>query len=381
MKKIFFVANTGFFLYNYLLGVMRSFKKENFEIVVVAPKDEYTDMLIIEGFRFVLIKELDRKGANIFNDIRLMIELYNIFRKEKPFLTLNFTIKINVFGTFAAKLAKVNSICTVSGLGWLFTEKSIKTVIGGFLYKILYKIAFSIALNIVFQNIYDMEFFIKNKLVDKNKSYLTPGPGVDTDYFSPECCSTKNYQSDKHVFLLLARMLWDKGIGELVSAAREAKKIYSMTEFWLVGPLDKENRAAIPEETIRGWEEEEIIKYFGKTNDARSFLCNCDVAVLPSYREGIASSLIEAMALGKPVITTDAIGCRDVVEDGKNGFLVPVKDDKALAEAIIKYILLSPEEKKLMGEYSREKALKKFDKKIVTNVYKKIINDVMAQVK
>lgn len=379
--KLLFTANTSFFIYNYLSGVLIAFKEKGYEVVLAAPEDEYSKVLRKEGFRCIPIKSIDRKGANGFKDIKLMKELYNIYRLEKPDLVLHYTIKINVYGTFAAKLAGSTSVCTVTGLGWLFTEKSIKTAIGGFLYKILYKIAFSIAVRIVFQNINDKEFFIRNRLAKIDKTDLTPGPGVDTDYFSPDSCPASSQDGDQYVFLLLARMLWDKGIRELAHAAREVKKSYPLTEFWLVGPLDRENRAAISEGTIKQWEDEGIFKYFGRTDDPRSFLCSCDVAILPSYREGTASSLIEAMALGKPVITTDAIGCRDVVEDGKNGFLVPVKDDKALVEAIIKYILLSPEEKKLMGEYSREKALKEFDKKIVINVYKKIINDVMAPVK
>ena len=374
--KLLFAANTTFFIYNYLLGVIKTFSSEGFEVILAAPEDEYTSLLEKEGFRHIPIKGLDRKGANGLKDIRLILELYRIYKKEKPDLVLHYTIKINVYGTFAAKLAKTGSVCTVTGLGWLFTEKNIKTMIGGFLYKILYKIAFSIALNVVFQNRYDKEFFIDNRLVRKEKTFLTPGPGVDTDYFSPECCPDERRHRGKCIFLLLARMLWDKGIGEFVEAARRVKQSYPFAEFWLVGPMDKENRAAIPERAIKKWEEEGIVKYLGKVDGVRPFLCACDVAILPSYREGTASSLIEAMAVGKTVITTDAVGCRDVVEDGKNGFLVPVKDDEALTDAIIKYILLPQENKIEMGKYSREKALREFDKRIVIDTYRKIINNV-----
>jgi len=377
-SKLLFVSNTAFFIYNYLLGVMKALKAENYEIVIAAPEDEHTIMLKAEGFKCIPLKELDRKGANAFNDLKLMLELYNVYKIEKPDLVLHYTIKINVYGTFAAKLSKTNSICTVSGLGWLFTEKSIKTTIGAFLYKILYKIAFSIALNVVFQNRYDQAFFIESGLVDKYKALLTPGPGVDTGYFSPEQCKDNQTNRNNYIFLLMARMLWDKGIGEFAEAARTVKKRFPSAEFWLVGPIDKENRAAIPEDLIRNWEREGIVRYLGKVNDVRPFLCKCNVAVLPSYREGTASSLIEAMALGKPVITTDAIGCRDVVEDNENGFLVPIKDARALADAIIKYILLAHEDKIKMGICSREKALKEFDKRIVIDVYRTIINNAIG---
>lgn len=376
--KLIFVGNTSFFIYNYLLGVIKAFRGDGFEVVLVIPEDEYSQTLREEGFRCIPIRGLDRKGANGFRDVKLMLELYEIYQAEKPDLILHYTIKLNVYGTFAARLAKVPSVCTVTGLGWLFTEKTLVTLIGGLLYKILYKIAFAIALNVVFQNTSDQAFFIKNKLVRKEKASLTPGPGVDTGYFSPDSCKCINRDQGNFVFLLLARMLWDKGIGELVEAARMIKKDYPSVEFWLVGPTDRENRAAIPEDVIRAWEEEGVIKYFGMSNDVRSFLCDCDVAILPSYREGTASSLIEAMAVGKPVITTDAVGCRDVVEDGRNGFMVPVKDYQALAHAIKRYILLSSEEKIEMGRYSREKALREFDKKIVIDVYRKIINCAMG---
>jgi glycosyltransferase involved in cell wall biosynthesis len=374
MSKILCVANTAFFIYNYLLGVLKALKNDGPEIIIVAPEDEYTHLLEAEGFRYITLKKLDRKGANAFKDLRFMQELYDIYKMEKPDLVLHYTIKVNVYGTFAARLAKTESVCTVSGLGWLFTEKSMKTIIGGFLYKILYKIAFSMALNVVFQNIYDRTFFTENGLVDKDKVFLTPGPGVDTDYFSPEQSKDSRANRDNLIFLLMARMLWDKGIGEFVKAAIVVKRRFSFAEFWLLGPIDKENRAAIPENVIKGWESEGIIRYLGKTNDVRPFLRECDVAVLPSYREGTASSLIEAMAAGKPVITTDAIGCREVVEDGKNGFLVPVKDDNALADVIIKYILLEQEEKKRMGEYGRGKVLREFDKKFVIDTYRTIIS-------
>jgi glycosyltransferase involved in cell wall biosynthesis len=376
LPKLLFVGNTPFFIYNYLLGVIKAFRNDGFEVVLAAPEDEYSQTLRKEGFRCIPVSSLDRKGANGFRDIKLMMELYKIYSAEKPDLILHYTIKLNVYGTFAARLMKTPSVSTVTGLGWLFTEKTLVTLIGSFLYKILYKIAFSIALNVVFQNTNDQAFFIQNKLVRKEKTSLTPGPGVDTDYFSPESCQRVKRDQEKIVFLLLARMLWDKGIGELAEAARIVKKDYPFVEFWLVGPMDNENRAAISADAIKTWEEEGIFKYFGKTKDVRSFLCDCDVAVLPSYREGTASSLIEAMALGKPVITTDAVGCRDVVEEGRNGFVVPVKDYQALAHAMKRYILLSGEEKSKMGKYSREKALREFDKKIVIDVYRKIIGPV-----
>jgi glycosyltransferase involved in cell wall biosynthesis len=378
--RILVAANTAFFIHNYLLGVIKALRDDGFEVVLAAPDDEYTGILEGEGFRCIHVRQLDRKGANGFKDLRLMAELLRIYKKERPHMVLHYTIKLNVYGTFAAKLARAHSVCTVTGLGWLFTEKTLVTAIGGFLYKILYRIAFAAASGVVFQNSSDRDFFVGNHLVSQSKVYLTPGPGVDTDHFSPALCENQDRElaGGKVVFLLLARILWDKGIGEFAEAARIVKQSHADAEFWLVGPMDSENRAAIPEDVVKAWTDQGVLRYFGRAHDVREYYCQCDVAVLPSYREGTASSLIEAMAMGKAVITTDAIGCRDVVEDRKNGFLVPLKDSKALADAMIAYIDLPGEEKEEMGKYSRVKALRDFDKRMVTDTYRKIIRSALG---
>ena len=224
--KLLCVANTAFFIHNYLLGVIKAFKEDGFEVVLAAPEDEYSKTLEGEGFRCIPVRQLDRKGANGLKDLKLMAELLGIYRRERPDMVLHYTIKLNVYGTFAARLAGAHSVCTVTGLGWLFTEKTLVTMVGGFLYKILYKIAFSMAFGVVFQNSNDRDFFIRNRLVTEVKTFLTPGPGVDTDHFSPVFCQSqdKGQTSDRVVFLLLARILWDKGIGEFVEAARVVKQ-------------------------------------------------------------------------------------------------------------------------------------------------------------
>jgi len=373
--KIFFVSNTAFFIHNFFPGLIRTLKDNGNEVVIVSPEDEFSEKLKNDGFKFIPVGSLNRKGSNPVEDFNLFSELYKIFKDGKPDLVLLYTIKINVYGGMAAKLAGVKFVCTVTGLGWLFTEKSLKTVIGGLGYKILYKIAFAFAEKVIFQNEDDREFFLKNWLVDRGKTILTPGVGVDTDRFSPKACEGVELNSQKTVFLLVARMLWDKGIGEFVEAAKIVKERYPFIEFCLLGPLDYENRSAIPENIIKGWENEGVIKYLGKTTDVRPFICQSDVVVLPSYREAIGKSLLEAMAMGKPVITTDTAGCKETVDDGKNGFLVPVKDSKSLADAMIKFIQFPSEEKRKMGEYSREKAVRGFDENIIIDLYNKVIKN------
>jgi len=353
-------------------------KKAYEDIIVVAPHDDYSERLRQKGLNLLPIFNLNRKGSNPIEDFRLFNELYKIFCNEKPDLALLFTIKINTYGGMAARLTSTKTICTVTGLGWLFTEKSIKTRLGGYGYKQFYKIAFSHAEHVVFQNSDDRMFFLQDHLVQEKKTVLTPGVGVDTGYFSPEFCFSLNKENKNgFIFLLMARMLWDKGIGEFVEAARIVKEKYPSADFWLLGPIDYENRSAIPEKHIREWEEKGYVKYKGMAFDVRPYICKCHVLVLPSYREAIGKSILEAMAMEKAIITTDAPGCRDTVDEGKNGFLVPVKDASALANAMMRYLKLSREEKEIMGKNSREKVIKEFDEKIVVNRYLNLIKKVL----
>jgi hypothetical protein len=181
--RILFVANTSFFLHNFMLGTMRRVREEGCEVVAAAPVDGLTPRVEAEGFRVHPLRELDRKGSNPFQDLRLLRELYGLYRREKPDLVLHFTIKVNVYGSIAAKLAKTKSVCTVTGLGWLFTEKGVVTAIGGMLYKILYRIAFVFTEKVIFQNHDDRDFFLRRKLVSNDKALVTPGVGIDTSHF------------------------------------------------------------------------------------------------------------------------------------------------------------------------------------------------------
>jgi glycosyltransferase involved in cell wall biosynthesis len=376
--KIFFVANTSFFLHNFLLGTMRRVREEGSEVVAAAPVDGLTPRVEAEGFRVHPLREMDRKGSNPFQDLRLLRELYGLYRREKPDLVLHFTIKVNVYGSIAAKLAKTKSVCTVTGLGWLFTEKGVVTAIGGMLYKILYRIAFAFTEKVIFQNHDDRDFFLQRKLVSNDKALVTPGVGVDTGYFSPQR-DTSEQNKRRVSFLLIARMLWDKGIGEFVEAARKVKQYYPDAEFCLLGPIDHGNRSAIPRDSIERWEADGLIRYLGATDDVRPFISRSHAVVLPSYREAIGKTLLEAMSMGKPIIAADSPGCRDTVEEGKNGFLVPVKNSARLADAFMKFIDLSVEEREKMGSYGRDKVVREFDQTIVNSVYIDVVKHALAE--
>jgi glycosyltransferase involved in cell wall biosynthesis len=374
---ILFVANTSFFLRNFMLGTMKRVREEGCEVVAAAPVDELTPRIVAEGFPVHPVRELDRKGANPLQDIRLVRELYALYRREKPDLVLHFTIKLNVFGGIAARLAGVPSIPTITGLGWLFTDRSAKALLGAQGYKLLYRFALGPCPQVVFLNRDDRAFFVKSRLAREARCIVIPGSGVNTDRFAPPGTAINRGEHGCCVFLLIGRLLWDKGIAEYADAARIVKKTYPDAEFRLLGPFDRENRAAVPESAVRGWEAEGAITYLGRTDDVRPFVEESDVVVLPSYREGLPSVLLEAMSMARPVIASDVPGCRDLVEEGRTGFLVPAQDAGTLADRMITCIGMGPGGRGKMGMKARERVLREFDARKAEGAYASLVNGAL----
>lgn len=371
--KIIFVANVARDLYNFRLGLMKCLKKNGYKVLCVVPQDEFKDKFLKEGFSFICLNELRREEKNLIKNILLILKLYRIYKNERPCLVLHYTLKPVIFGNIASKIAGVKSLSIITGLGSFFIRRNLLK----FLFICLYKISLRFTERVFFLNEDNMNFFVERIIIPKYKAFLIRGEGIDTNYYNPDFCKNKSIEKDKFVFLLISRMIWDKGIGEYVEAAQMVKEKYPNTEFWLLGPLDRANPTAISYEKIREWQDKNIIKYLGSTDDVRPFICESDAVVLPSYGEGLPRSLLEAISMGKPVITTNSVGCREVVENDKNGFLVPVKDPKALAEAMIKFIELPKEKIDMMRKYSREKAVKEFSEKIIIDKYLKVINEIL----
>jgi glycosyltransferase involved in cell wall biosynthesis len=353
---------------------MNALKKKGFEVYAVAPYDEFSENLKKE-FKYYEIKNLDRKGINPFKDLKLLKEYIDIYRKIKPDLVINFTIKPNIYSSIACGMLKIKSISVITGLGYVFVK-------GGVLEKIvstLYKTVFKFNEKIIFQNEDDQKIFINKGIITQPKSFLIKSSGINTTYFSPDFCKSIEKEKNKFIFLLIARLLWDKGIGEFVETGKRIKEKYPYTEFWLLGALDRGNPSSISEEKIREWERENIIKYLGETNDVRPYICQANCIVLPSYREGVPRSLIEAMAMEKPIITTDAPGCKDVIIDNVNGFMIKAKDSISLYNAMEKMISLNTEERLKMGQEGRKLVLKEFDEKIIIGKYLKLIEEILGQ--
>jgi glycosyltransferase involved in cell wall biosynthesis len=314
---------------------------------------------------------MNRKGTNPVEDMKTTIQFYRLYKKIKPDVVLHFTIKPNIYGTIAARLLNIKIINNIAGLGTLFIKENFFTKIAS----LLYKYSLNKSNVIFFQNNEDFELFINRKLVQKKKCDILPGSGVNINKFKPR--KVKN-NDNKFKFLLMSRMLWNKGIGEYVEAARLINKKYSNVEFQLLGFIDKENKNAISEQQIQKWAEEKIINYLGSSDDVRNFIANADCIVLPSYyREGIPRSLLEAASMAKVIITTDTIGCREIVNEGINGFLCKIKDAKDLASKMEKVLNLTKDERNKMGRAGREKILAEFNETIVINKYLKAIKNII----
>ena len=370
--KVILTSNTSWSLWNFRLGLMRALKEKGFEVWAVAPYDEFSENLKKE-FKYYEIKNLDRKGTNPLRDLKLLMEYIRIYRKIKPNLVINFTIKPNIYSSIACGFLGIKCISVITGLGYVYVKGGVLQVITN----LLYKVALSFNKKVVFQNEEDGNIFINKGIINPNKSVLIKGSGVDTKFFSPEFCKNINKEKDKFIFLMVSRLLWDKGVREFVEAGKKLKEKYPFVELWLLGPLDRGNPSAIPEEKLREWEG--IIKYLGETKDVRPYVCQADCVVLPSYyREGIPRSLLEAMAMEKPIITTDTPGCRDVVRDGVNGFMVKARDFMSLYDAMERMIKLDAEKRLKMGKEGRKLVLEEFDEKIIIEKYLAIIESVLG---
>ena len=365
------MANTTWNIYNFRLNILEKLIKENFEIVVIAPVDEYIHYKEeYPSVTHIPLKSLHRDSVNPLRDMLLTVELIRKYSRIKPDILLHYTVKPNIYGGIAARYCGIPSIAVVTGLGYAFIHNGIIKKIT----KALYKISSGFHKKFIFENIDDRELFIKHRLIRKNQGISVKGCGVDAQYFVPQ---PNGKVKDKTVFTFLGRLLYDKGVSEFVRAAHKVKSVNPKAEFWVVGEIDKHNPAAIREEDLISWVKDKTIIYHGSTHDVKKYIAASDCIVLPSYREAIARSITEGMSMEKPVITTNTAGCREAVEEGKNGFLVPVKDSESLANAMVSFLKLPSEDRHKMGIYGRKKVLQEFDDRIIAEDIYQIIDGVL----
>lgn len=364
--KVIIALNTAWNLVNFRAGLIRAMIAEGHEVVAVAPYDDYAPRLAELGCRFVALP-MDNKGTHPGRDLLLFLRFLNLLRRERPAVYLGYTIKPNVYGSLAAHALGIPVVNNIAGLGAVFIRDNWLTR----LVRLLYKTALSRSHHVFFQNDEDMRQFVGHGLVEADKVSRLPGSGIDLDIFRYAPLSPLEDRPFR--FLLVARLLWDKGVGEYVEAARMVRQNYPAARFQLLGFLDVKNPSAVSSAQMNEWVDEGVVEYLGVADDVKPHMAASDCVVLPSYREGVPRSLLEAAAMGRPIVTTDTVGCRDVVDHGLNGLLCRVADSGDLADKLMQMMEMSTEERSMMGREGRRKMEHQFDEKIVIQRYLDIL--------
>ncbi len=359
-KKVLIIGGYAPSLLNFRGALIRHLCEQGHEVLACAPdpSPEIERGLAQIGARCVAVP-MNRTGLNPFADLRYLLRLVALMRTHRPDVVLSYTVKPLIWGSLAARIAGVpRRYALITGLGYAFGRETAKQRLVGGVVGLLYRAAMSACQRVAFQNPDNQETFQKLKIVSADKTVVVNGSGVDVAHYGfhrplPERCT----------FLLIARLLKDKGILEYAEAARQIRKRYSNVRFLLVGAHDINPMALTADErdacVTRGG-----LEYLGEVADVRHAIRECSVYVLPSYAEGMPRTVLEAMSMGRAIVTTDAPGCRQTVVPGENGLLVPVRDASALSDAMCRF-LEEPHLVEIMGKNSRALAERSYDVKLV----------------
>jgi len=364
MPKIILFSNTAWYLYNHRLTLARAIRAAGMQPILVSPPDEYAQKLVEAGFEWRPI-QLVRHGTNPLHELISFMQILRLYKAEQAQIIHHFTVKPVLYGTIAARLAgKAGVVNSITGQGFLFVNQSLAARLLRSLVRPLYRLALGYRRSLtVFQNPIDKRSFLARGYVDEEQTVLIPGSGVDLNRFAlqPE-------PEGIPVVMLASRLLWDKGIDEFIGAVRLLRERKIKARFVLVGEPDEGNPASIAAADIHSWEQEGLVEYWGQRDDMPVVITASHVIVLPSYGEGLPRVLLEAAAVGRPIVATDVPGCRDVVVDGETGYLVPVRDAAALADAIEK-LLTDKESRKRMGLAGRVRVAEHYSAERINGQY------------
>lgn len=360
-KTIVLSINASWNIFNFRMGLIRALQTAGHRVVALAPPDAWSARIEEAGIEYRPIA-MDKKGLSPLADLMLLWRYGRALREIRPDVFLGYTAKPNVYGSLAAQALGIRVINNVSGLGTAFIREGPLTRI----VSALYRIAFRRSATIFFQNEEDRSLFVERGLVAGGKARLLPGSGIDTERFRP----SQGAAADRpFTFLLVARLVGDKGVREYVEAARRIRSRGGAACFQILGFLDVENRTAVPRSEVEAWVAEGLIDYLGQADDVRSALAGADCIVLPSYREGLPRTLLEAAAMAKPLIATDVPGCRQVVEAEVNGLLCAARDAQSLADAMQRMLDTPAEVRAEWGRAGRLRIEREFDERIVAAHY------------
>ncbi len=363
-KKILILANHIDWVFSLRKELIERFIKD-YSVIISIPykKTEKIEYFKNIGCEFKYVK-YEARSTNIFKELDLIKEYKKIIKQIKPDIILTYTIKPNIYGTYVAKKYKIPIILNITGLGSGFNNNSIKHLVTN-----MYKYACKNASFIFFQNEDNYRYFIDNKIAEKAKSKIIPGSGVNLEKFKP----TKKSKDDGITrFLFIGRIMKEKGIEEYLEAAKYISNKYSNVEFQILGPFEEEKY----KEIILNLNNSKI-KYLGISEDVRDQIKEVDCIINPTYHEGMSNVLLEGAAMGKPLIATNIPGCKEIVEDGANGYLFEPKNTQKLIEKIEQFLKLSSSEREKLGRAGRQKAEENFDRNIVIKAYLETIRKIL----
>jgi len=367
-KIVLLSINASWNIVNFRLGLIRTLQRQGYKVAALAPPDRHSSRLEELGVDYYPI-EMDRQGISPLRDLLLLARYWRALGRIRPDVYLGYTAKPNIYGSLAAQARGIAVINNVAGLGTAFIRRGWLTR----LVSLLYRFAFLRSGTIFFQNEDDLGQFVADGIVAPGKARLLPGSGIDLDHFAP----AETRPNEGFAFLMIGRLLWDKGVAEFVDAARIVRAKLPEAEFRLLGPLDVPNRTAVARADVESWVEEGLIEYLGESDDVRPHIAAADCIVLPSYREGLPRTLLEGAAMAKPLIATDVPGCRAVVEHGRNGRLCAVRDADSLAEAMLQIAFAPAEERARFGAFGRAKIEAGFGEERVAAAYLEAISKAL----
>ena len=359
--KISVVSSHTLSLFWFRIDMMKEFIERGHSVIALGPepekewKSKFTENNI--EYRQIYV---ERNSVNPFKDVRTLKELYSFMKEEKPDKVFVYHAKTLVYGSLAARVSGIKEVYPlIAGLGSIFRGTGVKNKIFKTIMKAEYRAACKSSKKVFFQNIDDKNEFINNGIVKEEQIVIINGSGVNLEKFKPQPLPAAP------AFLFMGRLIRDKGVVEYLRACKQIKNKYPKVSCLLVGPFDS-NPSAIKPEELKPYIDKGIVEYFGEQCDVRPFIAQCSTFILPSYHEGTPKTVLEAMAMGRSIITSDAPGCRETVIENVNGYLIPVKDIKRLVEKM-EYLLLNPDINQKMGEQSLRLAREKYDVKIINN--------------
>jgi len=364
--KILILSNSAEGLYDFRFELIQRMLDEGYEVFLSLPEseDDKKAMLLKKSGAKYIRTDINRRGMNFFEDIKLIKKYNNIIKNIKPDLVFTYTIKPNIYGSIVSGIYKIPVIINITGLGSTLQNSKIKRLI-----IILYRYACSKARVVFFQNKSNREFFMSNGIVKGTKTRLIPGSGVNINKFVPQ---KKSNNDQKIKFLFFGRIMREKGINEFLAAAQQVTKKYDNTEFLMLGYFEEQEYKYLE----KGMENQRI-RYIGSSDNVREVIKEVDCIINPSYHEGMSNVLLEGAAMGKPLIASNIPGCKEIIDDGENGYLFEVGSAKSLEEKIIRFIELNQEEREKMGHNSRRKIESEFNRDIVVDEYMEAINYIM----